>query len=88
MQVTANAGDRKLVAGSLARPTIEKRRSLNWDVHSSKECIPKKAAPAVSPIASGEVKRRLSSEPATAVGPSWNSSIDCIAGVCMRYACA
>jgi RNA polymerase sigma-70 factor, ECF subfamily len=52
MQVTANAGDRKLV-GSLARPTIEQRRSLNGDVHSRTECIPKKAAPAVSPIASG-----------------------------------
>jgi len=56
MQVTANAGDRKLMVGSLARPTIEKRRSLNWDVHSSTECIPKKAAPAVSPIASGELR--------------------------------
>jgi RNA polymerase sigma-70 factor (ECF subfamily) len=55
MQVTANAGDRKLVVGSLARPAREKRRSLNWDVHSSKECIPKKAAPPVSPIASGEL---------------------------------
>jgi RNA polymerase sigma-70 factor (ECF subfamily) len=55
MQVTANAGDRKLVVGSLARPTIEKRRSLNGDVHSRTECIPKKAAPAVSPIASGEL---------------------------------
>jgi len=55
MQVTANAGDRKLVVGSLARPTREKRRNLNWDVHSSKECIPKKAASPVSPIASGEL---------------------------------
>jgi RNA polymerase sigma-70 factor (ECF subfamily) len=52
MQVTANAGGRKLVVGSLARPTIEKRRSLNWGAHSSTQCIPKKAAPAVSPIAS------------------------------------
>jgi RNA polymerase sigma-70 factor, ECF subfamily len=55
MQVTAHAEDRTLVVGSLARPTIEKRRSLNGDVHSSTECIPKKAAPAVSPIASGEL---------------------------------
>jgi RNA polymerase sigma-70 factor (ECF subfamily) len=55
MQVTANAGDRKLVVGSLARPTIEKRRRLDGDVHSSTKCIPKKAAPAVSPIASGEL---------------------------------
>ena len=55
MQVTANTGDRKRVVGSLARPTRDKRRSLNWDVHSRTECIPKKAAPAVSPIASGEL---------------------------------
>src|SRR5580704_1105577 len=55
MQVTANAGDRKLVVGSLARPTIEKRRNLNRDAHTSTECIPKKAAPTVSPITSGEL---------------------------------
>jgi hypothetical protein len=55
MQVTANAGDRKLVNGSLARPTMEKRRSQDWDAHLSTECIPKKAAPKVSPIASGEL---------------------------------
>src|SRR6202795_55944 len=55
MHVTANARDRKLVVGSLQAPTTEKRRSLNWFGHSSTECIPKKAAPPVSPIASGEL---------------------------------
>jgi RNA polymerase sigma-70 factor (ECF subfamily) len=40
------------VVRSLARPTVQKRRSLNWDAHSTTECISKKAAPAVSPIAS------------------------------------
>jgi RNA polymerase sigma-70 factor, ECF subfamily len=50
MQVTANARCRKMVA--LARPTVEKRRSLNWDARSSKECISKKAAPPVFPCAS------------------------------------
>ncbi len=55
MQATANAGDRKPVIGSLARPTVQKRRSLNWDAHSSSECISKKAAPAVSPIASDQM---------------------------------
>jgi RNA polymerase sigma-70 factor (ECF subfamily) len=55
MQATANAGSRKLAVRSLARPTVEKRRSLNWDAHSTMECIPKKAAPTVSPIASGEL---------------------------------
>src|ERR1700675_4364978 len=55
MHVTANARDRKLVVGSLARPTTEKRRSLNWEARSSTECISKKAAPAVSPIGSDEL---------------------------------
>jgi RNA polymerase sigma-70 factor (ECF subfamily) len=53
MQVTANAGGRNLVVGSPATRTAEKRRSLNWDAHSSTECIPNRAAPAVSPVASG-----------------------------------
>jgi RNA polymerase sigma-70 factor, ECF subfamily len=51
MQVTANARCRKLV-GSLARPNVEKRRSLNWDARSSKECISKKAALPAFPGAS------------------------------------
>jgi RNA polymerase sigma-70 factor (ECF subfamily) len=48
MQATANARFRRIVVGSLARPTIEKRRSLNWEARSSTECILKKAAPPVS----------------------------------------
>jgi RNA polymerase sigma-70 factor (ECF subfamily) len=32
------------MVGSLARPNVEKRRSLNWDARSSKECISKKTA--------------------------------------------
>jgi len=55
MQATANAGCRKIVVGSLARPTAEKRRSLNRDARSSKECISKKAAPPVSIIATDKV---------------------------------
>jgi RNA polymerase sigma-70 factor (ECF subfamily) len=55
MQVTANAGGRSLVVVPLARPVEEKRRSLNLDAHSSTECIPEKAAPALSPIVSGEL---------------------------------
>ena len=55
MQATANAGCRKIVVGSLARPTVEKRRSLNRDARSSKECISKKAAPPVSTIATDKV---------------------------------
>jgi RNA polymerase sigma-70 factor, ECF subfamily len=50
MQATANAGYRRTVVGSLARPNLEKRRSLNRDACSTRECIAKKAAPAVSPL--------------------------------------
>ena len=52
MQVTANARCRKLVVGSLARPTVEKRRSLNRDARSSTEGASKEAAPPVSTTAS------------------------------------
>ncbi|MHB8501611.1 MAG: RNA polymerase sigma factor [Candidatus Acidiferrales bacterium] len=55
MQVTANAGGTNLVVGSLARPAVEKRRSLNRDAHSSTECISRKAAPPVSPVACAEL---------------------------------
>jgi RNA polymerase sigma-70 factor, ECF subfamily len=55
MQVTANARCRKIVVGSLAKPTVEKRRSLNWDARSSTECISKKAAPPVFPFASDKL---------------------------------
>jgi RNA polymerase sigma-70 factor, ECF subfamily len=50
MQVTANAGCGNSVVGSLARPIVEKRRSINRDARSITEPISEKAAPAVSPI--------------------------------------
>jgi RNA polymerase sigma-70 factor (ECF subfamily) len=56
MQVTANAGGRTLVIVPPARPSAEKRRSLNRDAHSSAECISKKAASRISPPASGELR--------------------------------
>jgi RNA polymerase sigma-70 factor (ECF subfamily) len=43
------------VVGSLARPTLEKRRSLNWDARPSADCISKKPAPPVFPIASDKL---------------------------------
>jgi len=55
MPITANARNRRIVVGFLARPTIEKRRSLNWDARSVTERISTKAAPAVSPIASDQI---------------------------------
>jgi len=55
MQVTRDARCRTIVVRSLARPNVEKRRSMNWDARSSKECISKKAAPPVSVVASDKV---------------------------------
>ena len=52
MPVTANTTFRKIVVASLARPTVEKRRSLNRDARPSTECISKEAAPPVSTISS------------------------------------
>jgi RNA polymerase sigma-70 factor, ECF subfamily len=55
MPVTTNARCRKIVVGSLARPTLEKRRSLNWDARPSADCISKKPAPPAFPIASDKL---------------------------------
>ena len=55
MQAAAKAGFGKIEVGSLARPSAEKRRSQNWGARPSAECIPEKAAPFVSPIASNEL---------------------------------
>jgi RNA polymerase sigma-70 factor, ECF subfamily len=55
MQVNATATCRKTVVSSLARPTLVKRRSLNWDARPNTECISKKAAPPVSSIASDKL---------------------------------
>ncbi len=43
------------MVGSLARPTVKKRRSLNWDARPKTECISEKAAPPVSTIASDKL---------------------------------
>jgi RNA polymerase sigma-70 factor (ECF subfamily) len=51
MPVTANARCRRIVVGSLARPTVEKRRSFNHDARFDTKCITKKAAPPVSSVA-------------------------------------
>src|ERR1700741_2779075 len=55
MQVAANARCRKIVVGSLARPIIEKRRSLSWDARHNTECIRKRPAPPVSTITSDKL---------------------------------
>jgi RNA polymerase sigma-70 factor (ECF subfamily) len=55
MQATANARCRKLAVESLARPIVQKRRSLNWDACSRTERISKKAAPPVYSLASDKL---------------------------------
>jgi len=55
MPVTAKTTFRKIVVASLARPTVEKRRSLNRDARPRTECISKKATPPVSTIASEQL---------------------------------
>ena len=55
MPVTTNVRCGKIMVGSLARPSLEKRRSLNRDARPSADCIPKKPAPPVFPIASDEL---------------------------------
>ena len=51
MQVTATVKCRLMMVSPLARPKVEKRRSLNWDARPRTKCILKKAAPPVSPAA-------------------------------------
>jgi RNA polymerase sigma-70 factor, ECF subfamily len=53
MQVTAKGST--LVVMPLARPAVEKRRRLDRDAHSRKDCISKKAAPPVSTITSDKL---------------------------------
>ena len=53
MQITADSSRRRIAVGSLARPTIEKRRSLGWEARSTKRTS-QKAAPAVSSIPNHE----------------------------------
>jgi len=55
MQVTANARCSKIVVRSVARPTLEERRSLNCDARSGTERIWKKASPPVSAIATDKL---------------------------------
>jgi RNA polymerase sigma-70 factor (ECF subfamily) len=55
MQATANVAGSKLVVGSLTRPTVAKRRSLNWDARSSTERLSRKAAPPASSLANSEL---------------------------------
>jgi RNA polymerase sigma-70 factor (ECF subfamily) len=70
MPVTASTTFRKIVVASLARPTVEKRRSLNRDARPSTECISKKAAPPVSTIGSDKLSEARAIQRAREGDPS------------------
>jgi RNA polymerase sigma-70 factor, ECF subfamily len=55
MPATTNAGFTKIVVGSLTKPSVEKRRSLNSDARPSTKGIAKEAAPPFPPIASNKL---------------------------------
>jgi RNA polymerase sigma-70 factor (ECF subfamily) len=89
MQVTANARCRKIVVGSLARPTVEKRRGPNWDARSSTECILKKAAPPVSTIGSDKLSEARAIQRAREGDPAAFEYLYCshsrrVYAVCLR----
>ena len=89
MQVTANARCMKIVVGSLARPTVEKRRSLNWDARSSTECISKEAAPPVSTIGSDKLSETRAIQRAREGDPAAFEYLYCshsrrVYAVCLR----
>ena len=55
MQVSANTGGTTQLVVSLARPTLQKRRSLKLDAHPRTECISKRATPPVFPATNREL---------------------------------
>jgi RNA polymerase sigma-70 factor (ECF subfamily) len=69
MPVPANVRFRKLVVASLAKPTVEKRHSLNRDARPSTQRILKEAAPPVSPTASDNLNEAEAIERAQAGDP-------------------
>jgi len=70
MPVTANVTFRKVVVAPLARPFVEKRRSLNRDARPSTECISKKTPPPVSTIGSDKLSEAEAIERAREGDPS------------------
>jgi RNA polymerase sigma-70 factor (ECF subfamily) len=78
-----------IVVGSLARPSVKKRRSLNWDARPSTECISEKAAPPVSTIASdklseAEAIQRARQGDRTALEYLYRSHSRRVYAVCLR----
>jgi len=69
MPAPANVRFRKLVVASLAKPTVEKRHSLNRDARPSTQRILKEAAPPVSPTASDNLNEAEAIERAQAGDP-------------------
>jgi RNA polymerase sigma-70 factor (ECF subfamily) len=89
MPVIANTTFRRIVVASLAKPTVEKRRSLNRDARPSTECTSKKAAPPVSTIASekqseAEAIRRACNGDRAAFEYLYRSHSPRVYAVCLR----
>ena len=89
MPVTANTTFRKVVVAPLARPFVEKRRSLNRGARPSTECISKKAAPPVSTIGSDKLSEARAIQRAREGDPSafeylYRSHSRRVFAVCLR----
>jgi len=70
MPVTANALHAKLAVGSLAKPTVRKRRCLVWDARRGTEFLSKKAVPQLSSPASDKENEAETIQRATEGDPA------------------
>jgi RNA polymerase sigma-70 factor, ECF subfamily len=89
MPVTANARCTKLLIGSLAKPSIEKRRRLVWDARPGTECISKEAVPQLSSRTSdkeseAEIIQRASEGDPIAFECLYRSHCKRVYAICLR----
>jgi RNA polymerase sigma-70 factor (ECF subfamily) len=89
MPVTANARATQLVIGSLAKPTIEKRRRIVWGARPGTEWISKEAVPQPSSLASdkeseAETIQRASEGDPTAFERLYRSHCRRVYALCLR----
>jgi RNA polymerase sigma-70 factor, ECF subfamily len=89
MPVTANAWATKIVVGSLAKPTVGKRRRLGWDARRGTECLSKEAVPQPSSQASDKENEAKIIQRATEGDPAafeciYRSHCKRVYAVCLR----
>jgi RNA polymerase sigma-70 factor, ECF subfamily len=89
MPVTANARCAKLVIGSLAISTVEKRRRPVWDTRPGTECVSKESVPQFSSLASdkeseAEVLQRAREGDPTAFECLYRSHCKRVYAICLR----